>query len=75
MVMMQDTWDVRLWQPHDRRQKHLLTRVLPAQSARAGGFPTAQNDGSAPDKNHCDKTAVGEAVLQIPNAVPVRNLD
>ena len=47
--------------------------MVPAQSARAGGFPTDQNDGSAPDKNHCDKTAVGEAVSQTPNAVPARD--
>ena len=41
-------------------------------NALAGRVPTKQNDGSTPEKNHCDKTSVGGSVMAISNAMPVR---
>jgi hypothetical protein len=45
------------------------------QAARAGKMPTTKNAGVKDDgsDNHCDKTTVGEAVLSVPNALPVRD--
>jgi hypothetical protein len=40
-------------------------------SALTGKVPTTLNHGKTPDKNHCDKTAVGVPVMSIPCGMPV----
>ena len=37
------------------------------ENAQAGNTPTAEHDGSSPELNHCDKTAVGGSVQVRPS--------